>query len=139
MLSLSLPVRIFLCVLPTDMRRGFDGLMRMAEEHLQQNVLDGGLFVFVNRRRDRVKLLYWDGHPSRTPCRIALLGLPAQSVLIGASAPIIPPRRVARMCAARFNRRDTAPRRHFEPPSTIVARSTLPARCDAGMSSSTTT
>lgn len=61
MLSLSLPVRIFLCVLPTDMRRGFDGLMSMAEEHLQQNVLDGGLFVFVNRRRDRVKLLYWDG------------------------------------------------------------------------------
>lgn len=61
MLSLSLPVRIFLCVLPTDMRRGFDGLMRMAEEHLLQNVLDGGLFVFVNRRRDRVKLLYWDG------------------------------------------------------------------------------
>ena len=61
MLSLSLPVQIFLCVLPTDMRRGFDGLMRMAEEHLQQNVLDGGLFVFVNRRRDRVKLLYWDG------------------------------------------------------------------------------
>ena len=61
MLSLSLPVRIFLCVLPTDMRRGFDGLLRMAEEHLQQNVLDGGLFVFVNRRRDRVKLLYWDG------------------------------------------------------------------------------
>jgi len=54
-------VQIFLCVLPTDMRRGFDGLMRMAEEHLQQNVLDGGLFVFVNRRRDRVKLLYWDG------------------------------------------------------------------------------
>ena len=61
MLSLSLPVRIFLCILPTDMRRGFDGLMSMAEEHLQQNVLDGGLFVFVNRRRDRVKLLYWDG------------------------------------------------------------------------------
>lgn len=61
MLTLSPPVRIFLCVLPTDMRRGFDGLMRMAEEHLQQNVLDGGLFVFVNRRRDRVKLLYWDG------------------------------------------------------------------------------
>ena len=61
MLSLSPPIRIFLCVLPTDMRRGFDGLMRMAEEHLQQNVLDGGLFVFVNRRRDRVKILAWEG------------------------------------------------------------------------------
>ena len=60
MLSLTPSVKIFLCLLPTDMRRGFDGLMRMAEEYLQQNVLDGGLFVFINRRRDRVKLLYWD-------------------------------------------------------------------------------
>jgi len=59
---LSLPpgVNIFLCLPPTDMRRGFDGLLRMAAEHLERNVLDGGLFVFINRRRDRVKLLYWD-------------------------------------------------------------------------------
>lgn len=60
MLSLSPSVQTFLCALPTDMRRGFDGLMRMAEEHLQRNVLDGGLYVFINKRRDRVKLLYWD-------------------------------------------------------------------------------
>lgn len=61
MLSFPGTLNIFLCLQPTDMRRGFDGLMRMAEEHLQQNVLAGGLFVFLNRRRDRVKLLYWDG------------------------------------------------------------------------------
>lgn len=60
MLNLSLPLKIFLCVPPTDMRRGFDGLTRMAKDHLQRNVLDGGLFVFINRKRDRVKLLYWD-------------------------------------------------------------------------------
>ncbi|QDU44541.1 IS66 Orf2 like protein [Symmachiella dynata] len=42
------------------MRKSFDGLLRLAEEHLEQNVLAGGLFVFVNRRRDRVKLLYWN-------------------------------------------------------------------------------
>jgi transposase len=60
MLSLALPVKIYLCVEPTDMRRGFDGLLRMAEEHLARDVLSGGLFVFVNRRRDRLKLLYWD-------------------------------------------------------------------------------
>jgi len=59
-LSLGLSVNVYLCMLPTDMRRGFDGLMRMSEEHLQRNVLQGGLFVFVNRQRDRVKLLYWD-------------------------------------------------------------------------------
>jgi transposase len=59
-LNLGLTAKVYLCTLPTDMRRGFDGLMRMAEEHLQRNMLQGGLFVFVNRRRDCVKLLYWD-------------------------------------------------------------------------------
>jgi transposase len=60
MLSLNLPVEIYFCAQPTDMRRGFDGLVRMAEEHMSRDVLGGGLYMFVNRRRDRVKLLYWD-------------------------------------------------------------------------------
>jgi transposase len=60
MLSLALPVEIYFCTQATDMRRGFDGLLRMAEEHLSRDVLRGGLYMFVNRRRDRVKLLYWD-------------------------------------------------------------------------------
>jgi transposase len=42
------------------MRKGFDGLMRVAAEQAARDVLQGGLFVFVNRRRDRVKLLWWD-------------------------------------------------------------------------------
>jgi transposase len=60
MLSLSLPVEIYLCVTPTDMRKSFDGLWAMAVEQLRRDPLSGGLFVFVNRRRDRMKLLYWD-------------------------------------------------------------------------------
>lgn len=60
MLSLSLPVDIYLSVAPTDMRKSFDGLFALAVEHLGRDPLSGGLFVFVNRRRDRMKLLYWD-------------------------------------------------------------------------------
>jgi transposase len=60
MLSLSLPLEIFLCVEPTDMRSGFDRLAQRAKEHAHRDVLLGGLFVFFNRRRNRVKLLYWD-------------------------------------------------------------------------------
>jgi transposase len=60
MLSLALPVEIYFCTQATDMRRGFDGLLRMAEEHLSRDVFRGGLYMFVNRRRDRLKLLYWD-------------------------------------------------------------------------------
>jgi len=60
MLSLALPVDIYLCVPPTDMRKQFDGLWALAVDHLGRDPLRGGLFVFINRRRDRMKLLYWD-------------------------------------------------------------------------------
>lgn len=60
MLSLALPVEIYLCVKPTDMRKSFDGLFALAVGQLNLDPFSGGLFVFVNRRRDRMKLLYWD-------------------------------------------------------------------------------
>jgi transposase len=60
MLNLSMGVRAFVCTRPTDMRRSFDGLMGMVSEHFGADVLSGHLFLFVNRRRDRLKILYWD-------------------------------------------------------------------------------
>jgi len=60
MLSLPLPVRIFLCMQHADMRRSFDGLAQMVREFLGADPLSGHLFVFRSKRGDRVKLLYWD-------------------------------------------------------------------------------
>lgn len=60
MLSLPSTVRIYLCSQPADMRRAFDGLAAMTQQVIGQNPLSGHLFVFVNRRRDRLKILYWD-------------------------------------------------------------------------------
>jgi transposase len=60
MLRLPLSVRIFLCRVPVDMRRSFDGLAAMAEQVVRENPLSGHLFVFRGRRGDRVKILYWD-------------------------------------------------------------------------------
>jgi transposase len=60
MLSLPLPVRIFLCTQPADMRRSFDGLAQMVREFLNADPLSGHLFVFRSKRGDRIKLLYWD-------------------------------------------------------------------------------
>lgn len=61
MLSLPLPVRVYLCLEPTDMRRSFDGLCRMVRDFLGADPLSGDLFVFRSKRGDRVKLLYWLG------------------------------------------------------------------------------
>ena len=60
MLSLPSSVRIFICTEPTDMRRSFDGLVGMVEELVRENPFSGHLFLFRNRRRDRVKVLCWD-------------------------------------------------------------------------------
>lgn len=59
MIAFSPEVRVFLCRRPTDMRKSFHGLVALVESALQQDPLSGSLFVFVNRRRDRMKILYW--------------------------------------------------------------------------------
>ena len=60
MLNLSQTLRVFVCTQPADMRRSFDGLCGMAENLMKQSPLSGHLFVFRNRNRDRLKILYWD-------------------------------------------------------------------------------
>jgi len=61
MLQLPANVRIFVCTLPVDFRKGFDGLHGLVLESLGQDPLSGDWFVFLNRRRDRVKILAWEG------------------------------------------------------------------------------
>jgi len=61
MLSIPHALKIFLAVAPTDMRKNHDGLAALVEHVLKANPLSGHLFVFRNKRADRVKLLYWDG------------------------------------------------------------------------------
>ena len=53
-------IRIFLCMTPTKMSYSFDSLMGQAEKIFDQNPLSGHLFLFLNRDRDRIKILFWD-------------------------------------------------------------------------------
>ena len=60
MISLPASVRVYLCTVPCDMRRSFDGLQGLVTSVMELDALAGHLFVFSNRKRDRVKILYWD-------------------------------------------------------------------------------
>ena len=61
MLSFSGSLKIYVAVEPCDMRKGFNGLQGAVVEKLKANVRDGALFVFTNKRRTRLKVLYFDG------------------------------------------------------------------------------
>ena len=60
MLSLPAAVRIFVCRGATDLRCSFDRLSAMVTEVLRHDPFSGHLFVFFNRRQDRVKILVWE-------------------------------------------------------------------------------
>ena len=60
MIHLPASVRVYLATSPCDMRRSFDGLHALVNAVMQMDAFAGHLFVFANRRRDRVKILYWD-------------------------------------------------------------------------------
>lgn len=60
MIHLPASVRVYLCLSPCDMRRSFDGLHALVRDHLRLDAFAGHLYLFANKRRDRLKLLYWD-------------------------------------------------------------------------------
>ena len=53
-------IRVFLCTIPTKMNYSFDTLMGLAQQIFDEDPLSGHLFLFVNRQRDRLKILFWD-------------------------------------------------------------------------------
>ena len=60
MIGLPATIRVFVAAGSSDLRRGYDGLARLARDVIEGDPLSGHLFVFANRRRDRIKVLYWD-------------------------------------------------------------------------------
>ena len=60
MLNLAPSLRIYLHAQPIDMRKSYDGLFGLVTKDFGRDVRQGGLFLFINQRRNRIKLLYWD-------------------------------------------------------------------------------
>lgn len=61
MLALTSATRVFVVSGATDMRKGYNGLSAIVEHQLKTDPLSGHVFAFCNRRKDRIKLLVWDG------------------------------------------------------------------------------
>lgn len=61
MLSLPANTEIYLYAHATDMRKSFDGLSGIVRNELDREPTDGSMFLFINRRRDRIKILHFDG------------------------------------------------------------------------------
>ncbi len=60
MIAIPSGVSIFLCTTATDMRKSFDGLTGLVRSKFSREPNDGSLFLFINRRRDRIKILHWE-------------------------------------------------------------------------------
>lgn len=61
MFALTPATRIFVALAPMDLRRSFNGLAGWVQQELNQDPSSGNVFIFVNPRRNRLKVLYWDG------------------------------------------------------------------------------
>jgi len=59
MIALPASVRVYVCLSACDMRRSFDGLHTLVRDHLELDAFAGHLYLFVNRRNDLLKILYW--------------------------------------------------------------------------------
>ena len=62
MLGIGAAPRIYLAVGATDMRKSFEGLSGLVREKLSHDPLSGHLFLFCNKPRNRLKVVFWDGH-----------------------------------------------------------------------------
>lgn len=60
MLRLPAGIKVWVSIAPVDMRKSFDGLAAVVQTQWQQDVMSGQLFVFLGKRKDRIKVLYWD-------------------------------------------------------------------------------
>jgi transposase len=61
MLSFTGALKVYVALEPQDMRKSFNGLSAVVEQHLEHDPYQGALYLFTNKKRNRIKILFWDG------------------------------------------------------------------------------
>jgi transposase len=69
MLAFPANIRIFLCNHPMNMKKSFEGLSAAVEQLFPGELFTGAIFVFLNRRRDHLKILFWEGDGFAIYCK----------------------------------------------------------------------
>lgn len=69
MLNFTSALKVYVAVEPQDMRKSFNGLASLAQDYLQEDPRDGALFLFTNKRRNLLKILFWDGTGLWVACK----------------------------------------------------------------------
>ena len=94
MLSFPSSIRIYIARDPVDFRKAHDGLVQIIRDEFGDDPFDGGVFVFLNRSRDRVKLIHWDRdglwlHYKRLETGRFRLALDADTPRVEVSRPVL--------------------------------------------------
>lgn len=93
MLSFTGGLKVFVALEPCDLRKSFNGLEGLVRERLVEDPRGGALFVFTNRARTRLKILYWDGSGLWVLCKRLEKGTfswPARNQIPGAKLKLAP-------------------------------------------------
>lgn len=69
MISFTGALKVFVALEPQDMRKSFNGLAALVGDHLDADPYQGALYIFTNRRRNRIKILFWDGTGLWVACK----------------------------------------------------------------------
>lgn len=69
MISFTGALKVYLALEPQDMRKSFNGLCALVSDHLQADPYQGALYIFTNQRRNRLKILFWDGTGLWVACK----------------------------------------------------------------------
>ena len=113
--------QLFLYGKDVDMRRSFDGLLAIVQNEFMRDILQGDVFLFLNRRRDRIKILWWDGDGMAIFMKRLEAGTYQRPMLAADQVSLLMDRTQVEMLLAGIELTSVKRRKRYTPASSVVA------------------